>query len=88
MLKKLIGAIATFFAITTGLDWLWSTLEIQSPPKIWALSVTTIFLIMYMAFGYCTFRQQTLLQRIEECAKAKARLERAVLRKRRSSKKR
>jgi C4-dicarboxylate-specific signal transduction histidine kinase len=76
-----------FFTIMPGLDWLWSALEIQSPPKVWAFTTTTVFLVLMMGFSLCTYNQQTLKDRIEECAQAKARLETAILRMRRSSKK-
>lgn len=86
MLKKLIGTVAAFFGIMTGLDWAWEALKIQTPPQVWAMTATTLFFTVYMAVGYCAYRQQTLKQRIEECAKAKARLEKMVLKKRLSSK--
>jgi hypothetical protein len=86
MLGKFVAAIATFFGVMTGLDWLWNAMNIQSPPQVWAMTTTTVFLIIFLAINYCTYRQQSLRQRLEECAFAKSRLEQTLLKKRLSSK--
>jgi len=86
MLTKLIMYIAAFFGIMTGLDWLYKSLDIQSPSQVWAMTFVTILLIILIAMTYCVFRQENLVKRIHDCAMAKSKLERAILKKRLSSK--
>ena len=85
MLNKMMYIVLAFCTIMPALDWLWTAIDIQSPSKVWAYSLTTVFMIIFLALNYCAYRQQIIQERIEACAKAKKRLEETLLRKRLSS---
>ena len=86
MIHRLGMAMVTFLSFMAGLGWLWIALNIQSPPKIWAMTSATVFSIVFMGLSHCAYRHQCLRDRIEECASAKERLEKMILKKRLSSK--
>ena len=88
MLKHIFTAVLAFATIMPALHLLWNEASIQSPALTWAYTVTTGFLIIYMGLAYCGYRHQILTDRIQKCAAAKTKLEMAVIKNRRSSKKR
>jgi len=50
------------------------------------MTSATVFSIVFMGLSHCAYRHQCLRDRIEECASAKERLEKMILKKRLSSK--
>lgn len=86
---KRVGAAAmAWLGGVELLHWAWTTLDIKSPELVWAYTVCTGFFGLYALAIVCSLRAATLKAEVEQCAAAKSRLEHAVLKKRRSSKKR
>lgn len=69
------------------MEWLWGAIvgpHIE-PPTLWAFTFTTMAGILAIMVRHCGHRQRILSDEVERCCKAKAELERQMLKHRKSS---
>lgn len=83
--KRIGGGVVGWLGLAQGLQWLWTTLSIETPELVWAYTVATGFFALYSLAVVCSLQSATLKAEIARCAEAKSKLERALLRKRQSS---
>ena len=83
--KHILGGVVGWLGLAQGLQWLWTTLSIETPELVWAYTVATGFFALYSLAVVCSLHSTTLKAEITRCAEAKSKLESALLRKRQSS---
>jgi hypothetical protein len=87
LLKTLFEAVIAFHLVALAFETLHEALNLHEPVKVWAWSFGLWFSSGYLLVMLCLWRQSIYQDRIEECAKAKNKLEIQVLKNRQSSKK-
>lgn len=84
-LKTIFEVIVAFHIVAYIFELLHEVLDLHEPAKLWAWSFALWASATYLFFTLCFWRYSLYQDRIEECAKAKAKLEMQVLKNRQSS---
>ncbi|MBX3611120.1 MAG: hypothetical protein KF871_14610 [Hydrogenophaga sp.] len=89
-MRQVFASLLAICTIGPGMEWLWGVIvgPDLSPPTLWAITFTTMAGVLALMVRHCAHRQGILTDEVERCCKAKAELERQVLKLRKSSQRR